>query len=135
MLPRRRADWLALSLLAATTLVGLTLLPRLPAEVAIHFTAGGTPDDHVSPLVAVLLLPVITLSTIVVVRVAARVDPPEDPRSIDVLLVGVTAMLCTIHLLVLGWNLGYAVPMWLVVVGAVLWTTGLAAYVVVRETA
>lgn len=135
MLPRRRADWLSLSFVAATALVGFALLPRLPTEVAIHFTAGGTPDNHVSPLVAVLMLPAIALVVIAVVRGAARIDPPKDPRSIDVLLVGVTAMLCAIHLLVLAWNLGYAVSMNAVVVGAVLWTGGLAAYVVVREAA
>lgn len=135
MFPSRRADWLSLLLIVATTAAGFVLLPRLPAEVAIHFTAGGTPDNHVSPLVAVLSVPAIALVVIAVVRAAARYDPPKDPRSIDVLLVGVTAMLCAIHLLVLGWNLGYAVSMTAVVVGAVLWTFGLAAYVVVRETA
>lgn len=135
MLPRRRSDWLALSLVVATAAVGVALLPRLPAEVAIHFSAGGTPDNFVPRSVAVVMLPLIAVGTIAIVRLAARVDPPNDPRSIDVLIVGVTGLLCAIHLLVLGWNLGYAVPISLVVVGAVLWTSGLAGYVVLRENA
>ena len=133
MLPRSRADGAALALVAAMAAIGLALVPRLPAEVAVHFTAGGTPDSYLPRLVAVALGPVAALATLAVVRGAARVDPPNDPRSIDAVVVGTTLLLAAVHLLVLGWNLGYRVPIPLVAAGAVLWTLALVGYVVVRE--
>lgn|GEM_PF-2788704 len=44
-----------------------------------------------------------------------------------------TALFDALDLLVLGWNLGYRVPMSVVVVGTVLSTVALAGYVVLRE--
>jgi uncharacterized membrane protein len=133
MVALRPADRLAAVLVLATTLAGVAVLPSLPSRVAVHFSAGGTPDGFVAPLVAVFLLPAVMLGTVVVVRVAAAVDPPADPRSIDAVVVGTAALLGTVHLFVLAWNLGYAVPMSGVVVLAVCGALALGGYVVVRE--
>ena len=133
MLFRRRADRAALALVAVTAALGLALAPRLPAEVAVHFTAAGEPDNYVPRLVALALAPAVAVATLAVVRGAARLDPPNDPRSIDAVVLGTTGLLAAVHLLVLAWNLGYRVPMSLVAAGAVLWTLALAGYVVLRE--
>ncbi|WP_157972591.1 DUF1648 domain-containing protein [Saliphagus sp. LR7] len=131
----RRADRIGLGIIGGVTVVGLVLVPRLPAEVAIHFTAGGTPDNYVPRLVAVFSVPGIALATILLIRGAARLDPPTDPRSIDAVIIGMASMLSAIYLLVLAWNLGYTVSMSLVAAGTVLCTIVLASYVVLRETA
>lgn len=134
MISLRGADRIPFRMVIAATAFGLALAPRLPAELAIHFGASGTPDNYVPRIVALFSVPVISLATIAVVRGAARLDPPTDPRSIDTLVVGTTATLSTLHLLVHAWNVGYAVPMSLVAVGAVVWMLALAGWVVLRET-
>jgi FtsH-binding integral membrane protein len=130
---RRSADRLALGVVAGVTAVGVVLGPELPATVAVHCAAGGTPDGYAPRGWAVAAGPAVALATLLVLRGAARVDPPADPRSVDALVVGTTATLGAVYLLVLGWNLGYPVPMALVVPGAVVVTLALAGYVVVRE--
>jgi uncharacterized membrane protein len=134
MFPERRADRLSLVVLAVVTAAGLALLPRLPEAVAVHFAGSGAPDNYVSRSVAVFSGPALVLATIIVIRAAAHLDPPTDERSVDTLVLGIAAMEGVVYLLVLGWNIGYAVPLSLVVVGSVLWTLALAGYVVLRET-
>jgi len=129
-----RADRLSLGIVVFVTPVGLALVPQPPADVAVHFSASGTPDNYVPQFVAVLSVPVVTVATIAVLRGAARFDPPSDPHSIDALVLGVTVLFGAVHLLVVGWNLGYRAPMSVVAVGAVISTVALAGYVVFRET-
>ncbi|MFC5365920.1 DUF1648 domain-containing protein [Salinirubrum litoreum] len=129
-----RTDLLSVALVAGTLVVGLVLLPTLPPTVAVHFSASGTPDNYVPRLVGVVSVPAIMVGVLGVLKVAERVDTPNDPRTMPTVTVATMGLLAGAHLLVLGWNLGYAVPMSVVVGGAVLWSLALAAYVVVRET-
>jgi len=129
----RRADWLSLGIVVLAAVLGLALAPRLPSEVAIHFSASGAPDNFVSKQWALVVVPAIAAATVLFVRGAARADSPQDPRPIDVLQVGMAAMLGAVHLAVLGWNAGYQIPISGVAIGAVLWIAGLAGYVVVTE--
>jgi uncharacterized membrane protein len=135
MVSLARADWLSVGIVVGVTAVGFALLPNLPADMAIHFSVSGTPNTYAPRFWAVVTLPVVMLAMILVVRGAARVDPPNDPRSIDVIVVGTTLLLGGVHLFVLGWNLGYRIPFSLVVAGILLWTTAIVGYVVVREEA
>ena len=130
-----RADRISLGIVVVVTAAGVALFPDLPSKMAIHFSASGTPDNYVPRFVAVGFVPAIMLVTVAVVRGAARLDPPDDSRSMDVIVLGTTALLGAIHLLVLAWNLGYRVPMTLVAVGAVVWATAMTGYVVFREQA
>jgi uncharacterized membrane protein len=134
MVPVRRADAISLLVVAGTALVGLAVLPRLPPAFAIHFSAGGTPDDYVAPLLGVLSVPAIMLGTFVVLRVAERIDPPNDPRTMPVVTVSAMVLMALVHLTVIGWNLGYPVSVSWLAVGALLWSLAIAGYVVVRET-
>jgi uncharacterized membrane protein len=129
-----RTDLLSVALVAGTLAVGLALLPTLPPNVAVHFSAGGTPDNYVPRLVGVVSVPAIMVGVLGVLKLAERVDPPTDRRTMPTVTVATLALLAGVHLLVLGWNLGYAVPMPVVAVGAVLWSLALAGYVVLRET-
>jgi hypothetical protein len=52
----------------------------------------------------------------------------------DVVVVWTTALLAGVHLFVLGWNLGYRVPVVVVIAGSVLWAMALGGYVILRET-
>lgn len=128
-----RTDGLAVALVALTTLAGVALWPRLPAEVAIHFSASGTPDNYVARAVGVFLLPAVMLGTLVVVRVALRVDPPSDPMTGPVVTLATRGFLSAVHLVVLGWNVGYSVPMDGLLVGSLVWAALITAYVVNKE--
>jgi uncharacterized membrane protein len=128
-----RTDGLATALLALATLAGVALWSQLPAEVAIHFSASGTPDNYVPKAVGVLMLPAIMLGTLAVLRLALRFDPPSDPMTGPVVTVGTMAFLGAVHVLVLAWNAGYPVPMDGLIVGSLVWAALITAYVIRKE--
>jgi len=128
-----RTDVLSGGLVVLTALAGVALWPQLPAEVAIHFSASGTPDNYVPKAVGVFLLPAIMLGTLVVVRVSLRVDPPSNPTTGPVVTLATMVFLSAIHLLVLAWNAGYPVRIDGILLGSLVWAALLVAYVVRKE--
>jgi uncharacterized membrane protein len=128
-----RTDCLATALLVLATLAGVALWPQLPAEVAIHFSASGTPDNYVPKAVGVLMLPAIMLGTLAVLRLSLHFDPPSDPMTGPVVTVATMGFLGAIHLLVLGWNAGYPVPLDGLIVGSLVWAALITAYVIRTE--
>lgn len=130
-----RADRIALALVLVVTAVGIVALPRLSATVAVHFAPGGTPGTYVPRREGVFSLPVVMVVLILVVRGAARLDPPTDPRSVDAIVLGTTGLLGVVYLFVLGWNMGYPLAPTLLAPLVCLSTLVIVGYVVVRETA
>jgi len=128
-----RTDSLAAGLVALVALAGVALWPQLPAEVAIHFSAAGTPDSYVPRAVGVALLPALMLVTLFVLKVALAADPPEHPRTGPVVVLSTTAFLGVLHVLVLAWNAGYEVPLGGLLVGALLFGALLVCYTLWRE--
>lgn len=120
-------------LIGVTTAIGLVLWPSLPPEVAIHFSAAGTPDGYVPRAVGVVLVPAVMVVTYAVIEAAVRYDPPDDDRVATVTTVATMGLLAALHVLVLAWNLGYAVPFELVTLGVLAWGIGLCGYVLRRE--
>ncbi|MFC7075344.1 DUF1648 domain-containing protein [Haloarcula halophila] len=133
-MPRYRpADALNVGIVLLTALLGVALWPRLPAEMAIHFSASGVPDNYVPKAVGVALLPAIMLAVFLFVKTAFSYDPPSDSRVPTVVTVATTGFLGALHALVLAWNVGYPVPMDSVLVGALVWAVALCGYVYRRE--
>ncbi|WP_135365232.1 DUF1648 domain-containing protein [Halosimplex halophilum] len=128
-----RYDWLSLALVAATLVAGLALWGRLPAEMAVHFSASGEPDNFASKPVAVLSLPALMLATMLVMEWAGRVDPPEDPSVLGVVTVATMALMAAVQGLLFAWNLGYEVPFELFVAGVGVWVVVVVGYTVARE--
>ena len=128
-----RTDSLAASLVALAALAGVALWPQLPAEVAIHFSATGTPDSYVPKAIGVALLPALMLVTLFVLKVALAADPPEHPRTGPVVVLSTTAFLGVLHVLVLAWNAGYEVPLGGLLVGALLLGALLVGYTLWRK--
>ena len=135
MFPVTRRGVLDGGLIALATAAGLVLWPDLPAEMAIHFSASGTPDNYVPRLVGILLLPAVMVVTLIVIRWAESVDPPDERRILAVTSTGTMVLLGVVHVLVLAWNVGYDVPFDAVLVGAVLWAVVLGGYAILREGA
>ncbi|WP_123534938.1 DUF1648 domain-containing protein [Halosimplex salinum] len=132
-LPSTRLDWLSYGIIAATLLAGVALWGRLPAEMAIHFSASGTPDNFVPRWAAVGSMPALMVVTLLFVDAAARFDPPKDPRVIDVVKVATAGLLAAVQGFILAWNLGYEVPFDLLMAGVLLWTVAVVGYAVARE--
>lgn len=128
-----RADWLSLAVAVATLGAGLALWDQLPAEMAIHFSASGTPDNFVPKAVAVTSLPALMVALSLFLDWAARLDPPEDPRTMEVVTVATVALLAAVQGFVLAWNLGYDVPFGLFLAGVALWAITVVGYSVARE--
>ena len=133
MLSRRVSTGLSIGLIVLSVVAGIVVWPRLPAEMAIHFSVTGTPDNYVSKPIAVGLLPAVMAATLVFLAGAFRVDPPDDPRVAAVTTVSTMGLMAAIQALVLAWNLGYPVPFDLVIVGVVVWGAALVGYVAARE--
>ncbi|MBV0903826.1 DUF1648 domain-containing protein [Haloarcula salina] len=130
---RNRFGLASAAVVALTAVGGIAVWPRLPAKTAIHFSASGTPDIYVSKSVGVALLPAVMALTLLILDAAFRLDPPATPRIGGVVAVATMAFMGSIHGLVLGWNLGYAVPFDLVLVGSLVWALALVAYAVRAE--
>ncbi|GGK55785.1 DUF1648 domain-containing protein [Haloarcula sebkhae] len=118
-----------------TALAGLTVWSRLPAEIAIHFSASGTPDTYVSKPVGVVLMPALMFATLLVLKGAFRYDPPDVPQVAATITVATMAFMGAVHGLVLAWNLGYPVPFDLVLIGSLVWAVLIVGYAVTVEYA
>jgi len=127
---RNRADIANGAIIALTALASVAVWSRLPAEVAIHFSASGTPDNYVSKPVGVVLMPALMLATLIVLNLAFRYDPPDVPRVAATITVATMAYMGVIHGLVLAWNLGYPVPFDRVLVGSLVWAAFVVGYAV-----
>ncbi|RLM97010.1 DUF1648 domain-containing protein [Haloarcula sp. Atlit-7R] len=128
-----RADIVSGAIIALTAMAGVAVWSRLPAEVAIHFSASSTPDNYVSKPVGVVLMPALMLATLVVLEWAFRYDPPDVPQVAATVTVATMAFMGAIHGLVLAWNLGYQVPFDLVLVGSLVWAVLIVGYAVKME--
>jgi uncharacterized membrane protein len=128
-----RTDLVAGGILVAAGLVGAVLWPQLPGELAIHFDASGTPDDYVSKPVGIALAPIIGLVTLGAVRLAIRVDPTADRSVADATVLFLGSVIAYIHVLVLGYNLGYRFSMSVALVPVFVAAAGLVGYALVRE--
>ncbi|WP_276249574.1 DUF1648 domain-containing protein [Haloarcula rara] len=134
MLPAwSRSDSLAAGITILAALFGIALWPRLPAEVAIHFSATGTPNDYVPKAIGVALLPAIMLITQLVLTVGTAVDPPSHPQTGPAITVATTGFLALVHVLVLAWNAGYSVPLEGLLVASLVFAALLVGYTVWRE--
>lgn len=128
-----RFDIGSLVLIALTTAIGLLLWPRLPAQVAIHFSADGTPGNFVSRTAAVVGMPVVMVATGAVLKAAARFDPPENPPAFDGIVCSTMALLLFVQLYTLGTGLGYQIPIAVVIFTTALWTVFVVGYSIKTE--
>lgn len=129
----RVSDVLGTTLLVVAALAGAAVWDSLPAEMAIHFDASGTPDNFVPRPVGVFLTPGIGLGTVAFMRGMARVDPSADQRTLSAAVVVTAGIIAYVHGLVLAYNLGYRFEMTATLVPVFLAVAGLVGYAVHRE--
>ena len=81
----------------------------------------------------VFLLPAVMAVTLLVVKVSMAVDPPSHPRTGPVVVLATMGFLAAIHVLVLAWNAGYAVPLDGLLPGTLVFAALLVGYTLWRE--
>ncbi len=111
---RRAIAGLGIVLISA--LASILAYPELPRQMAVHFTANGTPDDYMSRPLAVALIPVLELAILGLYAVIPRIDPlgeniAEFETYYDLAAIVTIAILAYVHGAVLGYNLGYRFEM------------------------
>lgn len=102
-------------LVAAGALASALAYPEMPAEMATHWNPQGEVDDTMPRAVGLALLPALGALLLVLFAFLPRVDPlganvREFRAAYEWTAVGVVAFLEYVHVLVLLWNLDYAVP-------------------------
>lgn len=103
-------------LIALTTVItllpiaaGLLLWDRLPAQIAIHFAADGTPDNWASKLTAVVWLPLLVTAIHLLCIAMTAIDPKHknhDARQLTLMLWICPMVSALVSVLMLGNALG-----------------------------
>jgi uncharacterized membrane protein len=133
----RTADAIAYALLAGAVLAGLALWPALPDRMAIHFDAGGTPDNVVTKPLAVVLAPVVGVAAVLVTRYAPTWanTGPASPRVETAAVLFVAGVVASLQGFVYAWNLGYRLDATVVVVPVLAAAALLVGYAAVVDRA
>ncbi len=128
-----RTDRFAIGIIVLAAAAGLAALPRLPAEMAIHWNAAGQADGTVPALLGVFLLPGLAAVLLGLFRIIPRIDPLGENFSrfrgaydrFVLLLIGFLAYMQGVTL---AWNLGHRFSMTAALIPAVAalyWTVGM----------
>ncbi len=109
-----RKLWPGLLASAAAAVFGFLEYSRLPERVASHWDLHGEVNGTTSRLFLVLLVPVLALTMAAVLSIAPRLDPkgrnfPLHAGSYWLVTNLVLVFLAVVHVLVLGYNLGWPI--------------------------
>ena len=129
MAPARRFDLLAVALLAIPAVAALLVWDALPAEMAIHWNAAGTPDNAVAKPLATFGLPLFGAATVAFVRLLPD-SQTSTPGGETVSILFVAVVFAWVEGLVLAWNLGYRFNVTLATLPVLVLAAGLVWYAV-----
>lgn len=132
-LPRRSAHRFSLLCIALAAIASIATYPALPDQVAIHFSATGTPDNYVPPAIAAILLPGIMAITYLFLRYIPTIDPSTNHSVVNVTNAATMTLLAGIHIVVLAWNLGYPIPMDAVLPVVIVWAVLVVGYALWKD--
>ena len=105
MPPIRRADRIAVGLVAVAALAGLLAWPSLPDQVAIHWS-GGSPDRYVAKPLAVLGLPALGAAAVAFTRLAPD-SLTNTPGGDDATVLFLGVVFVWVQGVVILWNMGW----------------------------
>jgi uncharacterized membrane protein len=109
-MPSRR-DVAGGGIVLLTALASALAAPEVPAEVAIHFDAGGDPDGYADRSVALASVPLLAAGLVALFAALPRIDPlgenvAEFQGAYDAFAVGTVVFLAYVHGAILAFNLG-----------------------------
>mgnify|MGYP002760389080 FL=1 len=133
MAPARRFDLIAVALMAIPAVAALLVWDALPAEMAIHWNAAGTPDNAVAKPLATFGLPLFGAATVAFVRLLPD-SQTSTPGGETVSILFVAVVFAWVKGLVLAWNLGYRFNVTLATLPVLVLAAGLVWYAVRKGT-
>ncbi len=109
----RTSILVSMTLIVATLVVGLALMPRLPDPMASHWDINNQVDGYMPRLWAILFTPLVSLGLLGMFQLIPLIDPLKENigkfrNYYNLLYVLLLFFLIYIHGLKLVWNLGYA---------------------------
>ena len=113
---QKRRAYAGLGIVLVSAIASVLAYPDLPRQMAIHFSAQGTPDDYLDRPFAVALLPALELAMVGMYAVIPRIDPlgeniADFEDHYDLIAVVTVGILAYVHGAVLAYNLGYEFQM------------------------
>jgi uncharacterized membrane protein len=111
-----RKLWPGLLATLAAAGFGISVLQRLPAQVASHWDLDGSVNGTMSRLALVVLIPLLSLAMAGVLTIAPQLDPkrrnfPMHAGSYWLVTNLLLVFLACAHVLVIGYNLGWPIRM------------------------
>ena len=111
-----RKLWPGLLATAAATLFAVLSWPRLPEEVASHWDLNGAVNGTMPRLWLVLMMPILAVALAGILTIAPKVDPkrrnfPLHAGAYWVVANAVLLFLALVHVLVIGYNLGWPIQL------------------------
>ncbi len=109
-----RKLWPGLLASAAATLFAVLSWPRLPEEVASHWDIHGAVSGTMPRIWLVLMMPILAVALAGILTIAPKVDPkrrnfPLHAGAYWVVANAVLLFLALVHVLVIGYNLGWPI--------------------------
>jgi immunity protein, SdpI family len=106
--------WLPALLILATLAFSIAAYTRLPERIPIHWNASGEPDDYGSRAFGAFLLPAVLVGLWGLLLALPKVDPrsaniEKFRDTYDVFVIAIVAVLCVLHIGVVGSALGWPV--------------------------
>jgi len=109
-----KKDWYVLLVIIGAIILSLLVYTYLPKKMATHWNSVGEVDGYSSRLVGAFLLPAIGLVIYLLILFSPVVDPRRDNytkfiKGYRLFRLGIILFLMGVHLLSLGFNLGYPI--------------------------
>ncbi len=109
-----KQDWYLLLLIVAILIGGLLIAPALPENMATHWNIDGKADGYSPRLTGILMLPLLALGIYLMMLVLPVIDPrrenyPNFLKVYRVLRSVLVLFMLGLHLLTIGYNLGYPI--------------------------
>lgn len=107
--------WLPAVLILATLVFSIAVYNRLPERMVIHWSISGEPDGYGSRGLGAFLLPLVALGMWGLLMVLPKLDPrsaniEKFRDTYDVFVLAVIAVMCVLHVGVVGSALGWPLP-------------------------
>lgn len=101
-------------IITAMFLSGIAVLPYMPNPTPIHWNAAGAVDGYGSPLLAVMLAPLIALAVVILMPLMPKLDPRHEnytsfQGSYKLIMSVLVLFFALIHGIVIGAGLGWPI--------------------------
>lgn len=119
-----RKLWPGMLVLAAAVAFSLWAAPQLPERVAIHWGVSGEPDGWSSKSTLLFMMPLVAVGMALLMLVLPKIDPrkaswAQHGSTYWVLVNLLLAFLALMHVVTIGYNLGWPIEISTVVVAGV----------------